>query len=89
MCGALLPTSNTVDVIDGVEATLIDNGMPCVVMRASDCGLTGAESREALEADGELKALIEGHPPEGRADDELWQCHNRVRAEDDARLRPG
>jgi len=28
-------TGNAVDVIDGVEATLIDNGMPVVVMRAS------------------------------------------------------
>ena len=26
--GALLPTGNAVDVIDGVEVTLIDNGMP-------------------------------------------------------------
>ena len=35
-CGALLPTGNAIDVIEGVEATLIDNGMPVVVMRASD-----------------------------------------------------
>ncbi|TRL39207.1 4-oxalomesaconate tautomerase [Rhizobium straminoryzae] len=59
MCGALLPTGNTVDVIDGVEATLIDNGMPCVILRATDFGLTGEESREALEADEALKARIE------------------------------
>ena len=39
-----------VDVIDGVEATLIDNGMPVVVMRASDLGITGSETREELEA---------------------------------------
>ncbi len=26
VCGALLPTGNEVDVIDGIEATLIDNG---------------------------------------------------------------
>ena len=49
-CGALLPTGNTVDVIDGVEVTLIDNGMPVVVMRAEDMGITGTESREELEA---------------------------------------
>jgi 4-oxalomesaconate tautomerase len=59
MCGALLPTGHAVDVIDGIEATLIDNGMPCVVMRAADFGLTGQETREALEANGELKARIE------------------------------
>jgi 4-oxalomesaconate tautomerase len=59
MCGALLPTGRAVDVIEGVEATLIDNGMPCVVMRAADFGLTGAESREALEENAPLKARIE------------------------------
>ena len=59
MCGALLPTGQAVDRIDGVDCTLIDNGMPCVVMAASDFGLTGQESREALEADGTLKARIE------------------------------
>ncbi len=34
-CGALLPTGNAVDEIDGVEVTMIDNGMPCVVFLAS------------------------------------------------------
>jgi 4-oxalomesaconate tautomerase len=58
-CGALLPTGNAVDVIDGVEATLIDNGMPVVVMRASDLGKTGAESPADLEGDKELKARVE------------------------------
>ncbi len=58
-CGALLPTGRPVDVIDGVEATLIDNGMPVVVMRASDLGITGSETREALEANAELKARLE------------------------------
>jgi 4-oxalomesaconate tautomerase len=59
MCGALLPTGRAVDLIDGIEATLIDNGMPCVVMRAADFGLTGAESREALDENAPLKARIE------------------------------
>ncbi|OHV76975.1 4-oxalomesaconate tautomerase [Rhizobium sp. LCM 4573] len=59
MCGALLPTGNAVDVIDGIEATLIDNGMPCVVMRASDFAISGKESREELEANADLKAKIE------------------------------
>ncbi|MBV9440915.1 MAG: 4-oxalomesaconate tautomerase, partial [Candidatus Eremiobacteraeota bacterium] len=53
-CGALLPTGNVRDVVEGVEATLIDNGMPVVVMRASDFGKTGHEAPEALEADAEL-----------------------------------
>ena len=59
MTGALLPTGNAVDVVGGVDCTMIDNGMPCVVMRAEDFGLTGQESREALDADIELKARIE------------------------------
>lgn len=59
MCGALLPTGNQVDVIDGVEVTLIDNGMPCVIMRASDFGMTGQESREQIEANTAIKSRIE------------------------------
>ena len=59
MTGALLPTGNAVDVVEGVDCTLIDNGMPIVVMRAADFGLTGQESREDLDADADLKARIE------------------------------
>jgi len=59
LCGALLPTGRAVDVIEGVEATLIDNGMPCVVLRAADLGIAGDESRETLEADDALKARLE------------------------------
>ena len=58
-CGALLPTGNAVDLIDGVECTLIDNGMPCVVMRAADFGLSGTESPQEMEADRTLRARIE------------------------------
>lgn len=59
MCGALLPTGRAVDVVDGVACTLIDNGMPCVIMAAGDFGLNGQESREALDADAGLKARLE------------------------------
>ncbi len=58
-CGALLPTGRAVDVIDGVEATLIDNGMPCVVMRASDLGITGEEAPKDLEANDTLRKKLE------------------------------
>lgn len=58
-CGALLPTGNAVDVIDGIELTMIDNGMPCVVMRAEDMGITGQETREELEANEVLRAKLE------------------------------
>jgi 4-oxalomesaconate tautomerase len=59
MTGALLPTGNPVDLIDGVPVTLIDNGMPCVILAATDVGRTGQEAREALEADAELKSRLE------------------------------
>ncbi|MGF7155202.1 4-oxalomesaconate tautomerase [Novosphingobium gossypii] len=58
-CGALLPSGNAVDVVNGVPVTLIDNGMPCVVFKAADVGITGYEDRETLDADTELKARIE------------------------------
>jgi 4-oxalomesaconate tautomerase len=58
-CGALLPTGNAVDVVNGVAVTLIDNGMPCVVMKAADVGITGYEDRESLDANTALKAKIE------------------------------
>jgi 4-oxalomesaconate tautomerase len=58
-CGALLPTGNAVDVIEGVACTLIDNGMPCVVFKATEVGATGYEDRETLDAATELKARIE------------------------------
>ncbi|WP_349294823.1 4-oxalomesaconate tautomerase (plasmid) [Thioclava sp. 'Guangxiensis'] len=59
MCGALLPTGNACDVIEGVECTLIDNGMPIVVIRAGDFGLSGDETREEIEAMAEVKARVE------------------------------
>ncbi len=58
-CGALLPTGNPVDVIDGVEVTMIDNGMPCVVMRAADMGISGDETPKELEGNAELRARLE------------------------------
>ena len=58
-CGALLPTGNVADEVDGVEVTAIDNGMPVVMLRARDLGKTGYESPGELEADAELKARVE------------------------------
>lgn len=58
-CGALLPTGNGSDEIDGVEVTCIDNGMPCVILRASDFGLTGEETPEVLDANEDLKRRLE------------------------------
>jgi len=58
-CGALLPTGNAVDRVCGIAVTMIDNGIPCVVLRASDVGITGYEDRETLDADTALKHRIE------------------------------
>jgi 4-oxalomesaconate tautomerase len=58
-CGSLLPTGRTVDVINGIEVTCVDNGMPVVVMRASDLGRAGYETRDELDQDTELKARVE------------------------------
>jgi len=58
-CGALLPTGNAADEIEGVRCTLIDNGMPCVVFKAVDVGATGYETRAELDAADDLKARVE------------------------------
>ncbi|TWI52605.1 4-oxalomesaconate tautomerase [Pseudomonas duriflava] len=58
-CGALLPTGQACDTFDGIEVTCIDNGMPVVLLRAKDVGRTGYETREQLDADDELKAILE------------------------------
>lgn len=58
-CGALLPTGHARDVVDGIDVTCIDNGMPVVLFRAADVGATGAETPEALEANAAVKARVE------------------------------
>lgn len=58
-CGVLLPTGNVIDRIDGIPCTLIDNGMPVVVMSAAAFDRTGYETREAMNADDALKARLE------------------------------
>ena len=59
-CGALLPTGRAEDVIDAVACTLIDDGMPSVIMAAADFGLTGEETPADLDQRRDLKARIEG-----------------------------
>ena len=48
--GAMFPTGNRIDVIDGIEVTCIDVAMPMVIARARDFGLTGQESAADLDA---------------------------------------
>jgi 4-oxalomesaconate tautomerase len=58
-CGALLPTGRAVDTIAGTEVTLIDNGMPVVVLRAADLDVTGYEDPAELEANQQLRSRLE------------------------------
>lgn len=58
-CGDLLPTGRVLDRIEGFDVTCIDNGMPEVVLRAADFGLTGYESPTELEANESLKRALE------------------------------
>lgn len=60
----LLPTGNRRDELrlpDGtaVDATMIDNGQPVVIIRATDLGLKGTETPEVLEANTRLRESIE------------------------------
>ena len=59
VCGALLPTGNALDELDGIKATLIDNGMPVAVLRASDFGKSGYETPAQLDSDQEFKRRLE------------------------------
>ncbi len=58
-CGALLPTGHAVDEVAGVRCTLIDNGMPVIVMPAAAFGLGGYESVAQLEGNAALKERLE------------------------------
>jgi 4-oxalomesaconate tautomerase len=62
--GQLLPTGSAVDTFatagDGeVRATCVDNGMPVVVLLASELGVEGTEAPAELEADERLRADLE------------------------------
>lgn len=58
-CGSLLPTGHVVDEINGLNVTLIDNGMPVVVIVANELGITGSESPEELENNPILREQLE------------------------------
>jgi len=69
VCSGLLPTGQVKDRIHvaaengapafDIDVTCIDNGMPLVVLRASEMGRTGYESVTDLNADVELKTRVE------------------------------
>lgn len=58
-CGALYPTGNVVDEVAGIQVTLVDNGMPVVMIAAESLGLAGDEAIEELENNQALKDRVE------------------------------
>jgi 4-oxalomesaconate tautomerase len=55
----LLPSGAVADEIAGHRATLVDNGMPVVLLDAAEFGVTGDESPAELEARADLVAAVE------------------------------
>ena len=50
----LFPTGNKIDVIDGIECSMVDSAMPMLLFRAKDFGLTGNESHLELNQKQDL-----------------------------------
>lgn len=59
VCGSLLPTGNRSDLVCGVEVTCIDQGMPVIILCASDVGFSGAETCDEMEAARDTLQRIE------------------------------
>ena len=57
--GALLPTGNVSDIIEGIPVTCIDNGMPVVIVAAAELDRTGYETVADLEADAGLNEKVQ------------------------------
>ena len=57
--GALFPTGNVVDLIDGIEVSLADAAMPVMMMRADAMGKTGYETAAELDEDRDFFARLE------------------------------
>lgn len=57
--GAMFPTGQPREAIDGVEVTCIDVAMPMMIARAADLGVTGFETPAQLDANPDLFARME------------------------------
>lgn len=59
VCGSLFPTGNKKDLIDGINVTCIDNGMPVVLINACELGISGYETCEELSNNQKLREKLE------------------------------
>lgn len=57
--GALFPTGERTEQIDGIDVTLVDAAMPVMVMRAADIGKTGYETAAELSKDAAFFERVE------------------------------
>lgn len=62
--GGLLPTGNAIDVLEvssfgPIEASLVDCGNAHVFVRAKDVGITGTETAAEIDANTDLRDLLE------------------------------
>lgn len=57
--GKMFPTGNRIDVIDGIEVSLVDVAMPMMIARASDFGIKGTETQAELDDNRDLFARME------------------------------
>ncbi|WMN15148.1 PrpF domain-containing protein [Pseudomonas piscis] len=63
--GALFPTGQRIDLLQGIAATCIDVAVPMVIVRATDLGKTGQETPAQLDADPLFKERLLGLMVEG------------------------
>ncbi|SNY98954.1 hypothetical protein SAMN04488142_3588 [Halomonas sp. hl-4] len=57
--GALLPTGNAIDTIDGIEVSCLDAATPIMMINAVDLGLSGRESASELDAHPDMLERLE------------------------------
>lgn len=57
--GKTLPTGSVVDEINGVKATCIDVGNPCVFVPAAELGIEGGMLADAIEARPDILSRLE------------------------------
>lgn len=79
VAGRLPPTGNAREVIDGMEVTCVDNGMPVVVARAADLGITGYEPIRELADDPGLSASRPRRATDAGAGEESPHARNAAR----------